>query len=440
MKITRMLLIAALVAMAGCDNEGVVRPPPTDVRVFHAATSFDTIAFLRESRVETTLSFGGGTRLRFDSGEYDFHFEYLSPNTGLERPVSFAEDLSPDLNYTFVEVSPGGMLDVLVVATPSTPASDTTGRMTIIHAHPTYAAFDAYFAAPGTPLAGELPAGSASYGPTPIVTELQPATYRLYLTPVGDPNTVLFESRDLDVGIGTDNVLVVSDPGPRNSADLIVDIVSNAAVRVNEFGRDAEVRMLHDIDDAMPRDLLLDDNTTTPLFSAQPAGVLSAFAPVSPDTHALNLTPVGTPGTIEREVELLSLSGRYYMALFAGNSVDGIQGIVFAEDARAITEQATVRFANVAGMFDALDIYLLEPGTDINTASPTLGFTEFPRVTARLAFRSDTYEMTIQDPETSAVVYGPATVTLANGGVYGFALLNGAGGGTVDVQSFYDTP
>lgn len=440
MKTTHVLFIVGLIAIAGCDNEGVERPPPTEVRIFHGAPAYESIGFLREERAETTLELGGSASTNFDSGQYDFHLEYFPVGSAPARPVSFSETLSPDLDYTFVQISPGGVLDVMTVTTPDIPTSTTTARFTIIHAHPTLAGFDAYLVPPGTPLAGELPDGSASFGPTPIVFEVPPGGYHLYLTPVGDPNTVLFESEDFAVAAGDDGVLVVSDPGDRNVADFVVTVVANQSSRIDQIGLDPEIRMIHGIDDDMPRDLLLDDDTTTPLIAAQPVDTFSPYVPLTSAGHILYLTPVGTPGTIETQLQFVPASGRFYTAIYGGNSVDGIEGVLFVEDARAIAGQATLRLAHVAGLFDTIDVFIAVPGTDINTVNPFVRFMNLPSVTPRLPLAPGTYEMTLRDADTSAILSGPTAITLAEAGVYGFILLNGAGGSTVDVQSFYDTP
>jgi hypothetical protein len=327
---------------------------------------------------------------------------------------------------------------MLVAAVPNFPPGSTNARYSIIHANPGLAAVDIYLVAAGTSLGSVAAQGNISFGPTPATFQVAPQTLRLYLTPAGDPNTVLFESTDIAVETGTDNVLVVHDTGGQTPVSLAVTEVGTTALRINQQGMGALLRVVQGADDRLARDIVLDDGTT-PLFASQSFGELSGYVPVSSEQHTLKLTPVGAPGTEESTVELFPLAGRYYTVVFAGDSTDGILGRVVIEDPRPIVQQASLYFTNAAGLFDLVLVHILPPGGDPTQVLPRIGFGA-PDASSRQSLIPGDYEITVQDEETQAILAGPELVTLAEKGVYGVLLLNSADSVTIDFEYFYDFP
>ena len=439
MKTMQSLCLALIVAVSGCGgSEGNVRPPPVNVRWFHAAPSFETLAFLREEVVEAQTVFTAGGASRFDSGQYDFHLEYAPAGASSSiRVPSFSATLSPNLDYTFVAVAPGGQLDTIVVGVDKIPISASDSRFTVIHANPDLAAVDVYFELPGTLLSGAQERGTVSFGPNATTFLVTPQTVRLYLTPQGAPNTILFESTDLPIGAGGDNTIVIAGTGGQGPRDIVVVDVKDSATRIREAGLSSEIRVVHGVDDRMDRDIMLDGESMPPLFPIQPFGQFSDYAPLTAEVHELALTPVATPGTVEDLLTFSYLSGFNYTAVYVAGSSLPIRGGVFREDLRRIPGQATVRVLNAAGMFGILNVYILAPGTAIDTVFPQASLST-PDLSERLPTVPGDYEITIQNQATATIVAGPEPITIEANGLYGVLLLNALGGSTVDIEYFYD--
>ena len=440
------MLLVAFSAIAGCDSEGRVRPPPTTVRFFHASPNFGTMALLRErnpvgsSLNQAGFQFGTGVTERFDSGPYDFNLESDRPGIGAIRHVTLNLDLSPSMQYTFVAVAPGDQPELLVSALPNLPPGFTEARYSIIDAHPAQGAMDVYLVAPGTPLSSVIPQGNLSFGPTAATIQVAPQVLRLYLTPAGDPNTVLFESTDLFVVAGSDHTLVVHATGGQTPVDFAVSEITSTGLRISQQGVGALVRVVQGVDDRLARDVILDDGTTSPLFSAQPFGELSAYVPVTAAQHTFKLTPVGGPGTEEATIEFTPLSGRYYTIVFAGDTTDGITGRSMVEDPRRIVGQSSLYVIDAAGLFDFLLVHVLPPGSVINPLFPRTILAAPDFTPQRLSLVPGDYDFTVQDSETLAVVAALTPVTFTERGLYGLLMLNAADNVTVDLQHFYDIP
>lgn len=438
MKIARILLLAGLAALSGCDSEGTVRPPPTSVRFFHAAPNFDTLAFLRERNPENVAGFGGGALLRFDSGPYDFGLESSLPGTTTPvREFTYSANVSSAEQYTFVAVAPADQPQLMVFSVPNFAPGSANARYTVVNAHPDLGTVDLYVVPAGTALAGVIAQGSISFGPAPATFEVVPQVLRLYLTPAGDPGTILFESTDFTATAGADNVLVVHATNGQIPANLAVTSVGSPTLRLNQIGMDAQLRVIQAVDDRLSRDVILDDGTAMPLFANQAYGELSGYVAISATEHKLTLTPVGVPGTEERVVTFTPLPGRSYTAIFSGNTTTGIAALVAVEDARPIARQASLFVLNAAGLFDAVVAYIVPPGTDTTTRFPDL-FSDAPDFSARQDFAPGDYEITLKDGVTLAVLAGPVPVTLAEKGVYGLELVNAADNVTIELDYFYD--
>lgn len=440
MKITYLLPLALMI-VAGCSgSDGVERPPPTRLHVFNGAPSYDTLLFLREQKMEAQMSFGEGVTLSFDSGPYDFNIEYPKAGTSQTvRVLTLSEDLSPSRDYSFIQISPNHELQTLVFSTEAELSSDSVARISVIHAHPDLAGIDVYVVASGTDLTGLQPQGSVSFGNSPSVFEVTPSAYEFVFTRSGDPSAVLLRSAEFDVQAGADSVLVISDPGPVSSLGIAVtEISGGTAVRLGAVGVDSQLRGIQTVDDRLDRDLYVDDEID-PLFATRLAfGELSAYAPIDSDAQTLKLTPPGG-GTVEASIPGFNpFAGRYYTALFSGDTTNGILGTVFAEDARPIVGQATLRLAHAAGLFGVLSVFILDPGTDVTTARPTVGMGSAPAVTDALAFPPGEYEVTVVNAETEAVLAGPELLTFEELGVYGLMFLNSADANTLDIKYLYD--
>lgn len=440
MNILRILLLAFVVVAAGCDGDGVIRPPPVRVKVYNAAANIESVLFLRERSPlgENALSYNDGVDTSFDSGQYDFNVEYrpLGSNSNVIAD-SVSETLSPDQSYTFVVVAPTGVPELFSVVTDNLATGFSNTRVSVIHAFPGLGDLDVYLEPPGTDLTTATPRGTLSYGPNAVTAEFAPNAYRVVLTTAGDPADILFESANQAASAGQDRVLAVSDPGSGGTLSILVATVSSSRNRLGGIGEQSLLRVIQGVDDRLARDIYLDDTTTAPLFPAQPFGELSAYVDIEIDGHEIITTPLNNPGTEESRLPYFPIPGQLFTAVIAGDTVDGIATHVVNEDKRSIAGQATARVINAAGQFVVLNIYIEEPGSDVTTLSPLTQMFA-PASSSRIPLLPGDYEITIEDPITSTTVAGPLAVTLDDGGVYGFLLINGPDASTVDIELFDD--
>jgi hypothetical protein len=440
MKFSPILAFAIFFVLTGCDSEGVTRPSPTEVYWFNAAANLEVIAFLREEIPvrDQSFSYDEGARVRHDSGQFDFHLE-TSPlgATARVRAFSSSQDLAPDRKYIFVVTAPGGQPEFYAASIDAEPQDPTSTRLTLAHGFQGLGALDVYVEPPGTLLDIGLRRGTISFGPDVLSVEVAPATYQIFLTTPDDPADIVFEAAAQPLPTGGDFVLVVSDPGTQGSLDINVSQVSEDSGRIGQVGQQAELRVIQAIDDRIGRDIYLDDTTMPPLFPAQPFGEISAYVPVDVGGHTVITTPIGAPGTEESSQNYISTAVKTNAALIAGDTTDGVTTVLILEDKRSISGQATLRIYNGAGQFVLASFYIEEPGTDITTVDPLFSL-GVPGASPRIPILPGDYEVTIEDALTATTIAGPQLVTLDDGGVYGFLLINGPDTSTVDIELFDD--
>lgn len=437
MKILRLISFALVAATAGCDSEGIVRPPQTEIRIFNAASNLGTIALLREESLAAQLEYGSGRATEFDAGQYDFNVEFNRIGVGVTRTFSFSETLDAELAYTFVLVAPSGEPEAFVATSPTHDDEAETTRWTIVHAFEGLGELDVYVEDEGTDLATVTPAGRVAYGANALSFEVTPRFSRLFLTTAGDPTDILFQSFDQVFLPGIAEYFVVSDPGDRGTLDIEVSRVQSNTGRMGQIGQTSETRAINGISDRLERDVYLDDTMSPALFPALPFGQLTNYVDVEPISHNIITTPLGNPGTEEASIDWFFLPGRVFTILIAGDNTDGIVQSVVTEDKRSIDGQATFRIYNTAHLFDRVSVYIVPPGTDITATNPNVELGA-PAATPRNAFIPGDYELWVEDVDPVSVLAGPIPVTMNDGGVYGMLLLNGADGNTIEVDLFDD--
>lgn len=439
---TRIFLAAALACVAACGSDGVTRPPQTTIQVFSAAGDFDTLRLVREQNSETSVGFGRSANVTFDSGQYDFRFQTLIAGLVPTDLYSFSATLDPSQQSTIVATSQAGDLTAFVVSSDFHDPDATTAKYTVIHADPGRGPIDVYLVPPGTPLATVAPQGTTTFGSVAAEFEAAAGTSRLYLTPAGDPTAPFYESVDLTVAAGANKTLVIFDPGEQSLAEVdVVDLIRQGAARFIQVGVDARFRTVMAVDDRIEdREIYLNDDTTPFIGSPLPFGEPTPSMPIPVDVLNINLTPAGSPGTVESTTPLNTVAGLSYLTAFAGDTTEGINPTTLVEDTRPIVGQATVRVIHAAGLFDGVVVFIYETGTNTSLVAPNVDFIRAPAVSARLPFLPDDYEITIRDRSTNTLLADPIPVTLEDGGVYGLLLVNSEDGSSVEVRYLYDTP
>ena len=122
-------------------------------------------------------------------------------------------------------------------------------------------------------------------------------------------------------------------------------------------------------------------------------------------------------------------AGREYTVMAVGR-LASIEPLVLQDDRRRVSTQAKVRIIHGSPSAGAVDIYVVAPGGSIQSATPAFANVAFKANTGYVSLAAGRYDVIVTPTGSKTAAIGPATVTVANGGIYSVAARDAVGGGT----------
>ncbi len=433
LRLSTLLAILAA-AGAGCGS-GDQNPPDGAIRVFHAAPGQGGLRFLRVERSEAELDYKGGSGvLRVDQDTYRFNVDVVGPGDP-ERVLTLTRKIDAETEYSFILYEPAGRLEVLEYTKPSPSlAGSSDAEVQLFHLAPGVGPVDVYLLAPGTSILG-APRWAAVGFAGRIDPELRPAgDYQLTFTAPDDPATVLFSSTAFTLAEGGNVSFSVVAGAGLGTAPLSVVISDAGGVSGEVFdqSQQAALRAFHAARSAGPLDIFVSDPLAMPLFGGLAFGAITGYETVPGGNLDLTVTPADDPGVLEVDRVLQVPTGSELTLLVVGQPGE-LSVISAVDDNRSIPSFARLRVLNQAPELGNVDLYVVEPGTDITSVSPTVFGLQAGASSGYLAFAADDYELLITDFGGDAPFAGPVPIQLSNGGVYGVIVIDGADMGTAEV-------
>jgi hypothetical protein len=432
--ISALVLVLVSSILAACGGEGRSRGPDVRVTALHAASSYPSIQFYREQRLQTGLDFGAGESFLYEADQYDFNLDILTALTNTPvRLRTFSVTLQPGSEYYFVVTEVGGNLEPLIVTQAPFSPTATNSEVSVFHAAPASPALDIYLTAPGAVLSSANPIGRAAFNQHVAPSTYAPGEYQLAFTEAGNPLNVLFTSPTIALLPGQSNFLAISDAGI-DTNEVIVERLTNVSTVLVNINAPATQRMINGVTDAQPRDVFLDDNFAAPFFAAVPYGEPSTRTPIPAGDRKISVTPAGNPGVIEVESVGTVFPANSHTALVAGPPGTLVLNN-FAENRRRIIGEAHIRYYNAAAQFVSIGVVISLPG------GTPLGF---PVVLINGGSAEDfpllpgDYEIQVFVGTSTTPALGPLPITVANEGIYSLLFLNGPTPETASVVMFDD--
>ena len=210
------LAVAALAATAlACEGRtsGTLITGATNnvqVRLVNGLTSAPALDFIVDGQVASTgVGFGNASSYAV-LGAGSHRLQVRSSTTGTML-VDFTRDLSSAGAFSLIPAA--GLADAGALFITDGPSPSTgQGRIRVVHVAAVRGAISVYVTtatadlASATPIVPVLPFGAASQ-----YVSMAAGTYRVRVTPVGDPSTVLLDTGNLVVTDGTIRTLLVTD-------------------------------------------------------------------------------------------------------------------------------------------------------------------------------------------------------------------------------------
>jgi hypothetical protein len=156
-------------------------------------------------------------------------------------------------------------------------------------------------------------------------------------------------------------------------------------------------------------------------------------------SHTINVTPVGNPGVLELNQELVGAVFQRMTLLFGGPAGTLTSSVAF-DDGRRIQNEAKLLLSNAATQFTAVEFVLAPPGADPNSVAAQRLLIAPATAVGYDAVAPGDYDLYLRENGSTTLYSGPTRISLAAKGIYGVLAINGPDTATAGVVLFDDFP
>ncbi|MDH5275160.1 MAG: DUF4397 domain-containing protein [Gammaproteobacteria bacterium] len=423
----RAILLVATVILASCGGGGSISNE-LSLRIIQASPDAPLVNFLIDGKyVRQFVNYRGGWGAIFVTpGTYDFAIEAILPGAD-QRIVDRPETLAAGKDYTFIVIGKDADDSVQLMEFES-PIEDVPAgnvRVQVAHAAPDVDPVDVYLTAPGDILPAAVPIARATYGNDPDARQLVPAgTYVISVTPAGMPDTVLFESGAITLQSGRDLLLVAVANTTTAAGSVPISLVVNELrVTADILDKDlpSDLRVVHVSPDAPALDVVGDPATEgaadVPFASGLTYLANTGYISVPPDNYLVNGATTAEPDTVIFSFGRFMIAGQKATALAIGQLAT-INTLVLADDTRPVYAEGRLRFVNAAPGSGVVDVYILETGTPVESATTGIFNFGLGGATAHLGYEPGNYTVTFTMAGDKTMVLATAEVAATAGTVH----------------------
>ncbi|HEV2731099.1 MAG TPA: DUF4397 domain-containing protein, partial [Terriglobales bacterium] len=160
-------------------------------------------------------------------------------------------------------------------------------------------------------------------------------------------------------------------------------------------------------------------------------GTSTGYISVRAGSHQIQIEPSGTSSVFLTQT--LSFSSGTDTTQLSFNFSSSPQALVLTDDNSAPPSgDAKLRLINVSPSLGPADVYIVSPGTDINTVSPTISNLAFGAASGYQSLTASSYEIIYAFAGQKVVAIDSGSLSFSAGQVRSFVGLNGQSGGFTD--------
>ena len=423
----KSIVVSSMLFLAACDSgtslniPEVTEPPApavTKVQVLHGSPDAPAVnVFVNGDEVLSDVDYKvGSQQLALDEGTYTIRVDGILPggNATVIGPVDL--DLAGDTIYTIAAVNGVSAIEPVVISQPDTAVGAGAARLFVLHGAAVAPEVDVFVTTPGADLTANAPVGTFEFKGSIGPAEVAAGDYQIRVTAAGDPSAVVYDSGTVTLNDGDDLTLAAlpnTKGGP--AAVNLVALTGAGSAELLDANTPARLQVVHASPDAPAVDILVNGDVLVPGLEFPNA---TGFVEVPADTYSVSVTVAGNPGAIAiGPVDLDLAAGARYSVLAVGE-LSVIEPLVLDDDPRNVATNAKVRIVHASPTAADVDIYVTAVGADINMESPTLENIPFKANTGFLALPAGDYDVTVTPTGMKDAAIGPATISIADGGIY----------------------
>ena len=429
----RALIVSALAVaiLGGCSETSLQQATGKGtIDAINAMPGSPAISFLIEERLLGGVGYKASLGAQpFDDLSYNFRFQHTI--LGETQPITLATqfiDMAADINYTLVLT---GSVAAPLLTQWERPARNFDGAATVFeaafaHLSPALGDVDMYLGLTGTaPVLGEERA-KLSYGDQVPEIELEAGQYEVTLTARDDPATILYKSHDTFFQARVSYTIAIFDADPTITGNISVRLLSIAG-QTQELPDSRflpTLRTVHTAFGTLNFDIFRDMDFSAAIFSDLAFGQSTGDVPVDEGIVNYTYTEVGEPTLIISDATQLITRGLRTSTFIHGQAGGNLSRIVMLDNRRPIDTHSKLRFIHTAFNMQAIDLYLVEVGTDITDRFPlirnmVIGFSSDFSATV-----AGDYEVILTALDDKTPLLPPIPMNLVNGDVVEMIIMN----------------
>lgn len=429
--------------LGGCAETSLPDPSGKGkIRGIASIVDASDVGFLIEERIIGNVPYKGvGGYEEYDDLTYNFNFDIFLP--GEDDAVRLATqfiDVVRDMEYTLILT---GSVDNPSIVMWEDSEREWSGTETVFepafaHFSPQLGDVDLYFAAPGTaPVLGNE-VGTLSDGERLPVQDFTQGEYEIILTAPDDPSTVLYTSAIIDAVATSRPLFVIFDTDPSLTAPVAVSLINENGTSTNipDPSYPAQLRIYHANFSIGNVDIYFNEDFANPVYSNIAFGELGDYLDLAEAATTLTVTAVGNPGAILFENDVVAALGTKRTIMLVGDDATPFFNAL-NDEPRPLSSGPVLRVSNLAINTDFINVYILEPGTEI-TATTNATFFALPSQVDTNYFSqvAGMYEMTITSITEVTPIAPPLMLDLAVGDVLDISILDTADSAAFELSIF----
>ncbi len=413
-----------MLVLSACSSDND-NPPPTDppaatlkVQVLHGSPDAPAVNVLvNGGEVLSEVDYKvGSEQLTLDAGTYSVQVDGILPGGDVTVIGPVDLDLAADTIYTIAAVNTVAAIEPVVISQPDIAVSAGSARLFVLHGAAAAPTVDVFVTTPGADLAASAPVGTFSFKETIGPAEVAAGDYQVRVTAAGDPSAVVFDSGTVTLNDG-DDLTVTALPNTTGGAAAISLVALNGAgsLEILDVNTPTSLQVIHASPDAPAVDVVVDGGVLVPNLAFPQA---TGFVETPAGTYNVAVTVAGNPGAIAIGPVDLDLAAGVRYSVLAVGELAAIEPLILSDDPRRVATNAKVRIVHASPTAMDVDIYVTAVGADINAETPTLENIAFKDNTGYLALPAGDYDVTVTPTGTKTAAIGPATISVADGGIY----------------------
>jgi hypothetical protein len=465
---TRLFAAGLALVLAACGGGGGGgSPQEIRVRVLHLAADAPRVNVLVDGNiVRASLDYKTGTGFLSVTSEraYDFAVDAILPS-GNDRILDLQDrQLAASTEYTIAAVGLAGDESFEAVEF-NNPIAEVPGgqfRVQLVHATPPGAvtppavvgSVDVFITEATADLGTTAPTATLDYKQVSDRLLNPSGDYRIRITPVGTPGTVIFDSGVITFAAGRD-LLVAVVPNTTIGSSPVSLVADNGAGQPQIFdaATPVNVRALHLSANTPEIRLTADPNTAgnpdIDLTTTFPAGLpylgATAYQTIPPDFYTVRAVEFATPATQVFSFTQTYVLGSRVSVLLVGRKAAGTTAstqapVTLFDSVRPIANVGQLRFVNASSEESRVDVYVLASDQPISGQFPSATGISLGAATAYLQFTPGNYVVKLARANTTTEVAAGGVVLSSGTAVTMLARDQVNGGTPVVLQTETDLP